>query len=203
MKRKYIFILFIFSYATLSSQIKPDLFLSVNEKAMNHWVDSVFNSMSEDERIGQLFMIVAEPVAETRNLTKLIHLVNNRMIGGILFQRGDPEAQVAVTNKLQKEARIPLFIALDGEWGLSMRLNNTTRFPKNMMIGAISDLNLIEQYGEEVGRQCREMGIHINFAPDADVNSNPDNPVIGLRSFGEDPDDVALKAIAYAKGLEK
>jgi beta-glucosidase-like glycosyl hydrolase/CubicO group peptidase (beta-lactamase class C family) len=181
----------------------PNLFASVDEKAMNHWVDSVFESMSEDERIGQLFMIIAEPTVETKNITKLINLVNNQKIGGILFQRGEPEAQVLVTNRLQKEAHIPLFIALDGEWGLSMRLNNTTRFPKNMMLGAISDLNLLEQYGEEVGRQCREMGIHINFAPDIDVNSNPDNPVIGVRSFGEDPEDVARKAIAYARGLEK
>ncbi|MDR1523847.1 MAG: serine hydrolase [Tannerella sp.] len=203
MKRKYTLILFIFSCITAYSQIKPNLFLQADETAMNHWVDSVFNRMSEDERIGQLFMIVAEPVAETRNLTKLVNLVDRQKIGGILFQRGEPEAQVFVTNRLQKEARIPLFIALDGEWGLSMRLNNTTRFPKNMMIGAISDLNLIEQYGEEVGRQCREMGIHVNFAPDVDVNSNPENPVIGIRSFGEDPEDVALKAIAYAKGLEK
>ncbi|MDR1380110.1 MAG: serine hydrolase [Tannerella sp.] len=169
---------------------------------MNHWVDSVFDSMSEEERIGQLFMIVAEPVAETRNITKLINLIHNLKIGGILFQRGSPESQITVTNRLQREARIPLLIALDGEWGLSMRLNNTTRFPKNMMIGAISDLKLIEQYGEEVGRQCREMGIHVNFAPDVDVNSNPENPVIGIRSFGEDPEDVAQKAIAYARGLE-
>lgn len=203
MRRMYILVFLIFSYTAIYSQIKPNLFLSVDERAMNHWVDSVFNSMSEDERIGQLFMIVAEPVTETRNLTKLVNLVNNQKIGGILFQRGNPESQVSVTNRLQKEARVPLLIALDGEWGLSMRLNHTARFPKNMMIGAISDLNLIEQYGEEVGRQCREMGIHVNFAPDVDVNSNPENPVIGIRSFGEDAEDVALKAIAYATGLEK
>ncbi|MDR2775946.1 MAG: serine hydrolase [Tannerella sp.] len=204
MKHIFIFLPVIFSLTTaVKAQIMPDLFASVDEKAMNHWVDSVFDGMSEDERIGQLFMIIAEPVAGTRNITKLINLVNNQKIGGILFQRGEPEAQVMVTNRLQKEARIPLLIALDGEWGLSMRLSNTTRFPKNMMLGAVSDPELLEQYGEEVGRQCREMGIHVNFAPDVDVNSNPDNPVIGIRSFGEDPEDVACKAIAYAKGLEK
>jgi beta-glucosidase-like glycosyl hydrolase/CubicO group peptidase (beta-lactamase class C family) len=205
MKRKYIFICLsiLFLYATADAQVLPNLFASADEKAMNRWVDSVFDSMSEEERIGQLFMIIAEPVAETGNITKLIHLVNNRKIGGILFQKGEPDAQVIVTNRLQKEARIPLLIALDGEWGLSMRLNNTTRFPKNMMLGAISDLNLMEQYGEEVGRQCREMGIHVNFAPDVDVNSNPDNPVIGIRSFGEAPEDVARRAVAYARGLEK
>lgn len=203
---KYLFTLIciiILSHATTTySQTTPKLFASVDEDAMNHWVDSVFDSMTEEERIGQLFMIVAEPVGETRNMSRLIKLVNEQKIGGILFHRGNPESQVTVTNRLQKEARIPLLIALDGEWGLSMRLSHTTRFPKNMMIGAITDLNSIEQYGEEVGRQCREMGIHVNFAPDVDVNSNAANPVIGIRSFGEDPEDVARKSIAYARGLE-
>jgi beta-glucosidase-like glycosyl hydrolase/CubicO group peptidase (beta-lactamase class C family) len=187
---------------TICSQIKPKLLSSVNEDAMNHWVDSVFDSMTEEERIGQLFMVIAEPAGETENMTRLTKLVKEQKIGGILFHAGNPESQVAVTNRIGKEARIPLLIALDGEWGLSMRLSHTTRFPKNMMTGAITDLNRIEQYGEEVGRQCREMGIHVNFAPDADVNSNAANPVIGIRSFGEDPEDVARKSIAYARGLE-
>ena len=170
---------------------------------MLQWVDSVFDRMTEEERIGQLFMIIADPSTETRNVNRLVGLVKEQKIGGILFQKGNPESQVAVTNRLQREAGVPLLIALDGEWGLSMRLSNTTRFPKNMMIGALSDLDLIERYGEEVGRQCREMGIHVNFAPDVDVNSNPANPVIGIRSFGEDPKEVTLKAIAYSRGLEK
>lgn len=110
--------------------------------------------------------------------------------------------QAEVTNRLQKASRIPMLVSLDGEWGLSMRLSGTTRFPKNMMLGAIEDNALIEEYGKEVGRQCREMGIHINFAPDMDVNSNVDNPVIGLRSFGENPEAVSEKGIAYARGLE-
>ena len=184
------------------SQTQTNLYSSVDERSMLRWVDSVFNSMSEDERIGQHFMIIADPSTETRNINNLIKLVNEQKIGGVLFQRGDPESQVKVTNRLQREAKVPLLIALDGEWGLSMRLNNTTRFPKNMMIGAITDDYLIELYGEEVGRQCREMGIHVNFAPDIDVNSNPKNPVIGIRSFGENPDNVARKAIAYSRGIE-
>ena len=191
------------SFFTAQAQTVPKLYTSVNEEKMLHWVDSVFNRMTEEERIGQLFMIIADPLTDTRNMNKLIGLVNEQKIGGILFQKGDPESQVIVTNRLQSEARVPLLIALDGEWGLSMRLSNTTRFPKNMMIGAISDLGLIEQYGEEVGRQCREMGIHVNFAPTIDVNSNPKNPVIGIRSFGELPKEVALKGIAYSRGLEK
>ncbi|MDR0573333.1 MAG: serine hydrolase [Tannerella sp.] len=203
-KKQIIIILsLLLSSIATKAQITPNLYSSVDEDAMYHWVDSVFDGMSEEECIGQLFMIIADPATDARNIAGLVRLVNEQKIGGVLFQKGDPESQVKVTNRLQGEARIPLLIALDGEWGLSMRLSGTTRFPKNMMLGAISDLDLIEQYGEEVGRQCREMGIHINFAPTIDVNSNIKNPVIGIRSFGEDPGDVARRAIVYARGLEK
>jgi len=184
------------------AQSDPTLFSKVDKVKMNHWVDSVFNSMSEDERIGQLFMFVANPASDNRNMQTLTRYVEELKIGGILFHRGGPVMQAEVTNRLQNKAKVPLFISLDGEWGLSMRLDGTTRFPKNMMLGAIEDNQLIYEYGVEVARQCREMGIQINFAPDIDVNSNTRNPVIGLRSFGEDPDAVAEKGIAYAKGLE-
>ncbi|MDR3268972.1 MAG: serine hydrolase [Tannerella sp.] len=182
--------------------MEPALHANAVQAEMNRWVDSVFNSMSEDERIGQLFMVVADPKSDVKNMQTLHEYITKVKIGGVLFQKGDPLTQADVTNRLQKDSRIPLFIALDGEWGLSMRLSETTRFPKNMMLGAIGDNRLIEEYAEEVGRQCKEMGIHINFAPAIDVNSNPDNPVIGLRSFGENPDVVAEKGIAYARGLE-
>ena len=183
--------------------VVPNLYRSVDVVQMNHWVDSVFDALSYEERIGQLFMIVANPKSDTRNMQRLMRYVQEAKIGGVLFHKGDPETQALVTNRLQKASAVPLLIALDGEWGLSMRLSGTTRFPKNMMLGAIADNQLIEAYGEEVGRQCRELGIHINFAPDLDVNSNADNPVIGLRSFGERPEQVAEKGIAYAKGLER
>jgi len=169
---------------------------------MNHWVDSVFDSMSEDERIAQLFMVAADPTTDTRNMQRLMSFVQEMKVGGVLFHKGEPETQAQVTNKIQKASRVPLFIALDGEWGLSMRLSGTTRFPKNMMLGAIEDNRLLEEYGREVGRQCHEMGIQINFAPDMDVNVNMDNPVIGIRSFGENASEVAEKGIAYAEGIE-
>jgi beta-glucosidase-like glycosyl hydrolase/CubicO group peptidase (beta-lactamase class C family) len=187
----------------VASQVEPALYANTDKTEMNRWVDSVFHAMSEDERIGQLFMVVANPVSDAKNMRTLQGYINDVKIGGVLFHKGDPVMQVDVTNRLQKAARVPLFIALDGEWGLSMRLSGTTRFPKNMMLGAIEDNRLIEEYAGEVGRQCREMGIHINFAPVMDVNSNMDNPVIGLRSFGEDPEVVAEKGIAYARGLER
>ena len=184
------------------AQTLPNLYRAADQDRMNHWADSVFDTMSLDERIGQLFMVVANPKADERNMRRLARYVDELKIGGVLFHKGDPVMQAKVTNRVQEMSRVPLLISLDGEWGLSMRLSGTTRFPKNMMLGAIEENLLIEKYGQEVGRQCREMGIHINFAPDIDVNSNEDNPVIGSRSFGENPEAVAEKGIAYAKGLE-
>jgi len=184
------------------AQVTPDMYLKADKQKMNHWVDSVYNSMTDDERIGQLFMIIADLGTSQSNVQMLTRYVRELKIGGVLWHKGTPDVQAKMTNDLQSKARIPLFIALDGEWGLSMRLSGTTRFPRNMMLGAIEDNELIRMYGEEVARQCKEMGIQINFAPSVDVNSNTDNPVIGTRSFGENPKAVAEKGIAYAKGLE-
>ena len=187
---------------TAKAQTIPNMYRNVDQAKMNHWVDSVFDKMSYDERIGQLFMVISEPKSDNRTMQRLMRYVNEIKLGGILFHKGNPVTQAEVTNRLQKASRVPMFVSLDGEWGLSMRLSGTTRFPKNMMLGAIEDDKLITEYGKEVARQCKEMGIQINFAPDIDVNSNTDNPVIGLRSFGENPRAVADKGIAYARGLE-
>ncbi|MDR2120739.1 MAG: serine hydrolase [Tannerella sp.] len=186
----------------LFARVEPSLLAGTDREAMNRWVDSVFRTMSDDERIGQLFMIAAYPGTDAARMKVLREGVERMKIGGILFRQGDPVTQAQATNRVQQMSRIPLFIALDGEWGLSMRLSGTMRFPKNMMLGAVEDERLIEACARETGRQCNEMGIHINFAPVLDVNSNPDNPVIGTRSFGENPDDVARRGIAYSRGLE-
>lgn len=202
MKKIICLVLFCLFATVVKSQTTPILYDKTDKAKMNHWVDSVYNKLSDDERLGQLFMVIANPKSDAANMKRLIKYIDDLKLGGILFHKGDPVTQADVTNRLQKLSRVPLLIALDGEWGLSMRLSNTTRFPKNMMLGAIENDSLIYEYGKEVGRQCKEMGIHINFAPDMDVNSNTENPVIGLRSFGENPEAVAEKGIAYATGLE-
>ncbi|MDR1601620.1 MAG: serine hydrolase [Tannerella sp.] len=201
-KKVFLAMCFCIVASTVFAGVEPRLFAKADREAMDRWVDSVFLTMSDDERIGQLFMIAAYPKADAAHTKALLENIDRIKIGGILFRQGDPVTQAQVTNHMQQVSRIPLFIALDGEWGLSMRLSGTTRFPKNMMLGAVDDEQLIEDYAREVGRQCNEMGIHINFAPVLDVNDNPDNPVIGMRSFGEKPGDVARKGIAYARGLE-
>lgn len=178
----------------------PTLFKQANQTQMNLWVDSVFNTLTLDEKIGQLFMIVAGP--DDSYQSTVLKNIREEKIGGILFSSGTLEDQAKSINLYQKNSRIPLLVSFDGEWGLAMRLKNTPLFPRNMMLGAIQNNELIRLYGEEVGRQCRELGVHINFAPVLDVNVNPLNPVIGSRSFGENRQLVAEKGLAYARGLE-
>ena len=194
------FISLLFISQLTYSQKQPTLYQMTDSLKMMQWVDSVFDSMTLSEKIGQLFMVTADPGSSSGD--KILNYIHDQKIGGILFSKGSLEDQAQSTNLYQQSSRIPLLISLDGEWGLSMRLENTPRFPKNMMLGAITDNHLIQLYGAEVGRECRELGIRINFAPVLDVNSNPDNPVIGNRSFGEDPQLVSEKSIAYSKGLE-
>jgi beta-glucosidase-like glycosyl hydrolase len=185
-----------FSYA----QNQPDLYRQVDQQKMNQWVDSIFDSMTLDERIGQLFMITVG--LNSSNQTATLKNIKEQKIGGILFSKGTLQEQAETVNLYQNASRIPLLISFDGEWGLSMRLEDTPRFPKNMMLGAVSNNEFIRLYGEEMGRECRELGVHVNFAPVLDVNVNPENPVIGTRSFGEQQQLVSEKAAAYAKGLE-
>jgi beta-glucosidase-like glycosyl hydrolase/CubicO group peptidase (beta-lactamase class C family) len=199
-KREILFILFLILYKFVSAQEYPALYANVEQKSMNQWVDSIFDSMTFDERIGQLFMITTDPRPAYR--TKVLKYIKDLHIGGILFSKGTLENQVAGINTYQQSSRIPLFISFDGEWGLAMRLEDTPLFPRNMMLGAIQDNYLIRLYGEEVGRELNELGVQINFAPTLDVNSNPDNPVIGTRSYGERQQLVVEKGIAYSKGLE-
>lgn len=204
MQKKYwwIFLLIFYLYPLKAQIPQVNIFSKVDARAMEAWVDSVFDTMSLDERIGQLFMVVAEPKMNDKNIRKIEQYITEIRVGGILFSKGTVKEQAEVTNRCQNMSKIPLLISLDGEWGLSMRLEPTTRFPRNMMLGALENNDLLFRYGKEVARQCREMGIHINFAPVLDVNVEPENPVIGMRSFGSDPENVSRKALAYAKGLE-
>jgi len=183
-------------------KIEPTLLSRADKEGMDHWVDSVFNQMSLDERIGQLITIHMIGDNTSANRQRIVNLVRNKHAGGILFLKSTPEKQAELTNLAQENAKIPLLVSADAEWGLSMRLENTTRFPRNMMLGAIQEDSLLYKYGQEIARQCKEMGIQVSFAPDIDINSNPNNPVIGTRSFGENIDRVSRAGIAYSQGVE-
>ena len=178
------------------------LYKAERDTCCQQWVDSVMNRLSLKEKVGQLFVYTIAPIETKRNLALLREAVDTYKVGALLFSGGKMQTQATLTNQAQRMARLPLMITFDGEWGLAMRLKGTPVFPRNMVLGCIQDNRLIYEYGREMARQCRELGVQVNFAPVADVNINPKNPVINTRSFGEDPVRVADKVIAYATGLE-
>lgn len=180
-----------------SPQTTPD-FLMLESR----WVDSVFNSLNSDQRLAQLFMVAAYSNKDMKHVAEIRELVEKYNIGGLIFMQGGPLRESKLTNYYQSKAKTPLMISIDGEWGLAMRLDSTPKYPRQMTLGAIKNDSLIYEMGKQIARECKRMGIHVNFAPVADVNNNPLNPVIGTRSFGENKYNVANKAVMYMKGLQ-
>jgi len=166
------------------------------------WADSVLSTLSREERISQLIMVAAWSNKDQSHIQEIKKLISDWGIGGLIFFQGGPVRQANLTNEYQKLSKVPLLIGIDGEWGLSMRLDSTIRFPRQMTLSAMQDDSLIYNMGREIGRQCRRMGIHVNFAPDIDINNNINNPVIGSRSFGDDREQVYSKASLYMKGMQ-
>ncbi len=175
----------------------------INWSKSNSWVDSVFNTLSNDEKISQLITVAVWSQRDSSYLKDVEMLVKDYKIGGLMFMKGTPNKQVRLTNRYQSASKIPLLISIDGEWGLSMRLDSTPDFPRQMVLGAANDIELTKLMGAEIAKHCKRMGIQLNFSPDIDVNNNPSNPVINDRSFGESKEIVAKHGVAYAKGLQE
>ena len=171
-------------------------------RADTNWVDSIFNSLKQEQRIAQLLMIRAFSDRDSIYNDSLTNIIRSWNVGGVCFFKGTPFHQAELTNRLQKAAQTPMLIAIDAEWGMGMRLDSAFTFPKQMTLGAIPDDSLIYQMAVFIAKDCKRLGIQMNFAPVVDINNNPSNPVIGFRSFGEDRHDVARKGLAYMKGLQ-
>ena len=176
--------------------------LAENVIGQKKWVDSVYNSLSTREKIGQLFMARAFSNQGTPHINEVTKLIGEYKIGGLIYSSGGPVRQAQLNNQYQSLSKTPLLIGMDAEWGLSMRLDSTYAFPWNMTLGAIKNNKLIEQTGRQIGEHCKRIGVHFNFAPVVDINTNPKNPIIGNRSFGEDRDNVTEKALAFMKGMQ-
>ena len=167
------------------------------------WVDSVFNSLTPAERIGQLFMIRAHSDLGADHIASVKAQIKKYKVGGLCFFQGTPEKHTELINEYQSLSKVPLMVSIDGEWGLGMRMKSSTMsYPRQLMLGAIQDNRLIYDMGRQIAQECRRIGIHVNFAPVADVNNNAANPVIGTRSFGEDRYNVATKSYMYMQGLQ-
>ncbi|HXK75003.1 MAG TPA: glycoside hydrolase family 3 N-terminal domain-containing protein [Bacteroidaceae bacterium] len=188
----------------VSAQERVPTFLerAAQDSLCQAWVDSTLNTMSIKERVTQLFIYKCEVKTDPKSMRLLRKVVKEYKVGGLLFTGGKMLVQADIMNQAQKMSDIPLMMTFDGEWGLAMRLKEAPLFPRNGKLEYVQDNQLIYEYGREVARECRALGIQVNFAPDADVNTNPDNPVIGIRSFGRKAQNVADKVVAYAKGLE-
>ena len=174
----------------------------IDSTSQRIWVDSIYNSMTLKEKIGQLFMVQVFSDETKLNKSDVISLIKKQKIGGLIYSNGGPVRQAILNNELQSFSKIPLIVGMDAEWGLNMRLDSTYAFPWNMTLGAISDLDLIKKTGEHIGDHCKRLGIHFNFSPVVDINTNPNNPIIGNRSFGEDKINVTNKSLALMKGMQ-
>lgn len=192
---------FLFVFPNLAAQNNPLLTNDVGEQ--NRWVDSVYNSMSLKEKVGQLFMISVSSESGKTYIEQAKKQIAEENIGGVIFSKGGPSKQAKLTNEFQEISKTPLLIGMDAEWGLAMRLDSTFALPWNMTLGAIQDNKLIADAGAAISRNTKRLGVHINFAPVVDINTNPENPIIGNRSFGENKINVAEKSLAFMRGMHR
>lgn len=199
MKKKSLTFLFLLIYSMgLNAQS------TIKAEGLN-WVDSVFKSLNDDQRIAQL-MVLRESSYTKDGPIYYDSLINAQIrkynIGGIVLFQGSPVKQSEFINYFQSIAQTPLMVCIDGEWGLGMRYDSVMPLNHQMMLGAVADSGLVYEYGRLVGQQCRRAGIQVNFAPVVDVNNNPKNPVINDRSFGQNKYKVASFGVAYMKGMQ-
>ncbi|WP_029033010.1 glycoside hydrolase family 3 N-terminal domain-containing protein [Salinimicrobium terrae] len=183
------------------SQSRPLIAEDVEQQ--RQWVDSIYNAMSLKEKVGQLFMIdvfSSDPASKT---DKAKELVEQHHVGGVIFSKGGPKRQLKLQNELQDLSKVPLLIGMDAEWGLAMRLDSTYAYPWNMTLGSIQDESLITEVGASIAKQSKRLGVHVNFAPVVDINTNSENPIIGNRSYGENKNNVTRKAVAFIKGMQR
>src|SRR5436190_5356765 len=193
--KKIFFIVAVFISSVSFSQYRSRL-------SVDKWVDSVFNSLTPDQRIAQLMVIRAHSNLGADHIAKMTSDIQQYNVGALCFFQGGPIRQANLTNFYQSITKTPLMITIDGEWGVGMRLDSVTKYPYQLTLGAMENQRLVYEMGLAVGEQCKRLGIHVNYAPVVDINNNPNNPVIGYRSFGEDRDKVIKFGIAYMKGMQ-
>jgi len=200
--KKIVAVVFILFLVLFSCNKKEVLEKSSENRNQKKWVDSIYNKMTLKEKVGQLFMIAAYSNKDQKHLDTIQKQIKEFGVGGLVFFQGGPVRQAKQTNFYQSVSKVPLLIAMDAEWGLNMRLDSTARFPYNMTLGAVKDNDLVRKVGKKIGEHCNRLGVHINFAPVVDINTNSKNPIIGVRSFAEDKYNVTAKAVAFTEGLQ-
>lgn len=186
----------------LSAQYQPKDISKQDLKKAKEWVNQTYNSLSQDEKLGQLFIVALYTNKDENHINQVRNIVINDKIGGLILMQDDAAKEINLVNEFQQKSKVPLMIGMDAEWGLYQRINTAHKFPWAMTLGAIQDKNLIYQMAAKIAEDCKRMGINWDFAPVVDVNTNPNNPIIGNRSFGSEVSNVTQSALSYANGLQ-
>lgn len=193
---------FLFISLNLSAQYQPKNISKEDLKKANQWVDKTYKLLSQDEKLGQLFIVALYTNRGEDEISKVRSIVNNDKIGGLILMQDDAAREINLVNEFQQKSKIPLMIGMDAEWGLYQRIATAHKFPWAMTLGAIQNKNMIQQMSAKIAEDCHRMGINWDFAPVVDVNTNPNNPIIGNRSFGSEVNNVISSALSYANGLQ-
>ncbi|WP_445431747.1 glycoside hydrolase family 3 protein [Chryseobacterium indoltheticum] len=186
----------------LSAQYQPKEISKYDLKKAKEWVDQTYNSLSQDEKLGQLFIVALYTNKDENHINQVRNIVTNDKIGGLILMQDDAAREINLVNEFQQKSKVPLMIGMDAEWGLYQRINTAHKFPWAMTLGAIQDKDLIYQMAAKIAEDCKRMGVNWDFAPVVDVNTNPNNPIIGNRSFGSEVSNVTQSALSYANGLQ-
>ncbi|GAE66306.1 glycoside hydrolase family 3 protein [Chryseobacterium indologenes] len=171
-------------------------------KKARQWVEKTYKNLSQDEKLGQLFIVALYTNKGEDFISQVRNIVVNDKIGGLILMQDDAAREISLVNEFQQKSRIPLMIGMDAEWGLFQRIATAHKFPWAMTLGAIQDKDLIHQMSAKIAEDCHRMGINWDFAPVVDVNTNPNNPIIGNRSFGSEVPNVISSALSYSNGLQ-
>lgn len=186
----------------VKAQYQPKNVSKEDLKKAQKWVDTTYKNLSQDEKLGQLFIVALYTNRGEDYISQVRNIVTNDKIGGLILMQDDAAREINLVNEFQQKSKVPLMIGMDAEWGLYQRIATAHKFPWAMTLGAIQDKNLVYQMAAKIAEDCKRMGINWDFAPVVDVNTNPDNPIIGNRSFGSEVNNVITSALSYSNGLQ-
>ncbi|PQA96183.1 beta-glucosidase [Chryseobacterium piscicola] len=195
-------IVFLILNLKVNAQYQPRNWSKTDIKKAEKWVDDKYNSLSQSERLGQLFIIALYTNKGDHHIDEIRNIVNKEQIGGLILMQDDAAREINLVNEFQQKSKTPMMIGMDAEWGLYQRIATAHKYPWAMTLGAIQDKDLIEKMSAKIAEDCHRMGINWDFAPVVDVNTNPNNPIIGNRSFGSEVKNVTKSALAYSNGLQ-
>lgn len=199
---KITLLLFLLIQIKFNAQYRPSNFTESDFKKANEWVDKTYNSLSQDEKLGQLFIVALYTNKGEDFINQIRNIVKNDKIGGLILMQDDAAREINLVNEFQSQSKVPLMIGMDAEWGLYQRIATAHKFPWAITLGAIQNKQLIYGMSQKIAEDAKRMGVNWDFAPVVDVNTNPNNPIIGNRSFGSDVENVINSALAYANGLQ-